>query len=110
MAAQLKKAACSAGECAWGVPPADAGDYDSSPGDTNFFSPWQSGSGTTLEKTNQVESKGDSLGNYASDYGKFFLQWYSAALIAHGDLILAAARKALGNSVSISAKVAGIHW
>ncbi len=44
-----------------------------------------------------------------ADYGKFFLNWYSNALIAHGDRVLAAAKQAFP-STALAGKVAGIHW
>ena len=35
-------------------------------------------------------------GSWDSEYGRFFLGWYSGALIAHGDRVLGAAAQALG--------------
>ena len=35
-------------------------------------------------------------GSWDSEYGRFFLGWYSGALLAHGDRVLAAAAQALG--------------
>lgn len=122
MTAALAKAACAAGNCAWGVPPSDAGDYNSQPGDSAFFSPWNgrddaavpSAAGAANQTLSQAHGRGrgglDSLGNYASAYGKFFLGWYSDALLAHADAVLGAAREALGGGVKVQAKVAGIHW
>lgn len=43
--------------------------------------------------------------NYASDYGRFFLTWYSNKLIQHGDDILAAARGVFGNRVELAGEL-----
>jgi len=47
---------------------------------------------------------------YQSEYGRFFLDWYSGSLKNHGKRILAEARAAFGGKVAIAGKIAGIHW
>jgi beta-amylase len=87
----LRDAACAAGNCGWASPPTDAGGYSSKPSDTSFFS-----------------------NGWNSDYGKFFLEWYSGRLIHHADVVLAKAAAVFApyknHGVNIAAKVAGIHW
>ncbi|CAE7596792.1 BAM3 [Symbiodinium natans] len=84
----LAAAAKSAGHAEWDKPPTDAGDYNSRPGDATFF---QNG--------------------YQSDFGKFFLKWYSDALLQHGAEVLHRAKKAFSQSgVRLAGKVSGIHW
>eukprot|EP01105_Mastigella_eilhardi_P006762 TRINITY_DN18303_c0_g1_i1.p1 TRINITY_DN18303_c0_g1~~TRINITY_DN18303_c0_g1_i1.p1 ORF type:complete len:458 (-),score=123.58 TRINITY_DN18303_c0_g1_i1:94-1443(-) len=91
MLAFLKEAANEAGHPEWGTAgPSNAGSYNSQPSQTGFFS-----SGTD---------------NYASDYGKFFLGWYSEMLLNHSAALLSAARTVFGYDLSVAAKVAGIHW
>lgn len=88
LAADLKNAATAAGHPEWGnAGPNDAGDYNSRPSDTPFFN-----------------------GGYSSDYGRFFLNWYSSRLIQHGSDVLSEAKSVFGNSVEVCAKIAGIHW
>jgi len=85
----LLAAAEKVGRPDWGAPPgtASTGNYNSRPADTEFF--------TT---------------GYKTDYGKFFLNWYSGALLQHGQRVLAAANEVLQGRVGISGKVSGIHW
>jgi len=84
----LAAAAHDAGHDDWSNPPGDAGDYNSRPGDVGFF---QTG--------------------YQSDFGRFFLKWYSDALLAHGMEVLKRANEAFAKSgVSLAGKVSGIHW
>eukprot|EP00439_Symbiodinium_sp_Y106_P056102 s2219_g7.t2 len=47
---------------------------------------------------------------YSSPSGRFFLDWYSGALKAHGANILKQAGEALGPKVKLSAKISGLHW
>lgn len=56
--------------------PHDCGHYNAAAWETGFF-----------------VSQG---GSWDSEYGRFFLGWYSGALLAHGDRVLAAAAEALG--------------
>lgn len=91
MRASLEAAAEAAGKREWGSNgPHDSGQYNQFPEDTGFF-------------------KRD--GTWKSEYGKFFLEWYSGKLLQHGDMILAAAKGIFqGTGAKLSAKVAGIHW
>lgn len=89
--ASITQAAAAVGHPEWSGSPNNAGSYDSLPSETGFFS-------------------FSGFDNYASDYGKFFLGWYTDMLVAHGDAVLAAARASFGSSIKLSLKVAGIHW
>uniref|UniRef100_A0A7I4FDT5 Beta-amylase n=1 Tax=Physcomitrium patens TaxID=3218 RepID=A0A7I4FDT5_PHYPA len=71
----LKNAANEKEHPEWGVGPADAGDYNCTPHNSAFFEEGRK-----------------------SPYGEFFLDWYSRALIEHGDNLLTVARHALGNT------------
>jgi len=71
----------------WTGPPMDAGSYNSKPWESGFFG-----------------------GGFKSEYGKFFLDWYSGALKAHGARVLQKARQAFGDRVALAGKVSGIHW
>ncbi|KAA3455685.1 beta-amylase 1, chloroplastic-like [Gossypium australe] len=92
MLSSLKAAAEAAGKPEWGsTGPTDAGHYNSWPEDTPFF-------------------KKDG-GGWNSQYGEFFLSWYSQTLIEHGERILSSASSIFeATGVKISVKVAGIHW
>ncbi|XP_008794866.1 beta-amylase 3, chloroplastic [Phoenix dactylifera] len=91
MKASLQAAAIEIGHEGWGKGgPHDAGHYNQFPEDTGFFR---------------------REGTWNSDYGKFFLEWYSGKLLGHGDRILAAAEGIFrGTGAKLSGKVAGIHW
>ncbi|CAL4923886.1 unnamed protein product [Urochloa decumbens] len=91
MRASLEAAAAAAGHKEWGSGgPHDAGEYKQMPEDTGFF-------------------RHD--GTWSTEYGQFFLQWYSGMLLEHGDRVLAAAEAVFGGTgATLSAKVAGIHW
>lgn len=93
MMTSLAAAAEEIGHSDWGTSgPNNAGDYNSHPSGTGFFS----------------EGVKD---NYASDYGKFFLGWYSQQLLNHGDAILEAAKEAFGPlGLTVAAKISGVHW
>eukprot|EP01130_Rhizamoeba_saxonica_P002259 TRINITY_DN1209_c0_g1_i2.p1 TRINITY_DN1209_c0_g1~~TRINITY_DN1209_c0_g1_i2.p1 ORF type:complete len:420 (-),score=92.22 TRINITY_DN1209_c0_g1_i2:25-1284(-) len=84
----------SKGETLWGQSgPNNAGHYNNWPDETGFFNP------------------GCQCENYKSEYGQFFLNWYSKRLIEHGDRILAqAARIFQDTGADIAAKISGIHW
>ena len=72
----LAHAAASVGHIEWGGSgPHDAGTYNCLPHDTGFFC---------------------ANGNWASDYGRFFLNWYSGELISHGDRMLTIASEVFG--------------
>ncbi|GBG92366.1 hypothetical protein CBR_g55247 [Chara braunii] len=91
MLANLKAAAEAIGKPRWGLGgPHDAGSYNQWPEETGFF---------------------QRDGSWKSQYGHFFLQWYSEMLLRHGDLILSSAAGIFrGTGAMISAKIAGIHW
>ena len=72
MAEDFKKAATEAGHPEWELPN-DAGQYNDTPEQTNFFK---------------------KQGTYQTEKGVFFLTWYSNKLIIHGDQILEEANKA----------------
>jgi len=84
----LVEAAKAQGRPEWAGPPSNAGEYNSKPQNTGFFK---------------------DGGDYDSDYGRFFLQWYSQTLIDHGDRVLSLANKAF-RGTKIAAKISGIHW
>jgi beta-amylase len=92
MLSSLKAAAEAAGKPEWGCgPPTDAGGYHSWPEDTLFF-------------------KRDN-GGWSTEYGDFFLSWYSQMLLDHGDRVLSGATSVYkSGGVEVSVKVAGIHW
>jgi beta-amylase len=92
MLSNLKAAAEAAGNPEWGnTGPTDAGEYNNWPEDAQFF-----------KKEN---------GGWTSDYGEFFLSWYSKMLIDHGERILSSAKAVFEpTGVKISVKIAGIHW
>ena len=86
---QLQSAAAAVGHPEWGSSggPTNAGEYNSVPADTDFF---------TSGKDN----------NYESDYGKFFLDWYTSSLINHGGYVMNAASNVFGDTgVELSMKV-----
>nr|CAB3494492.1 unnamed protein product [Digitaria exilis] len=93
MLSRLKAAAEAAGKPEWGHGgPTDAGSYNNWPEDTIFF-----------RREN---------GGWSSEYGAFFLSWYSQMLLDHGDRILTGATSVFSSAspVEVSVKVAGIHW
>ena len=76
MLGALREAAAAAGRPEWGLgAPADAGRYNSLPHETEFFH--------------------DGWGGWDTEYGRFFLSWYSGMLLAHADRVLGAVREAL---------------
>ncbi|XVE57524.1 hypothetical protein DITRI_Ditri04bG0097600 [Diplodiscus trichospermus] len=91
MRASLKAAAEAIGKKEWGKGgPHDSGHYKQFPEETGFF-------------------RRD--GTWNTDYGQFFLEWYSGKLLEHGDRILAAAQGTFhGTEAKLSGKIAGIHW
>ncbi|KAI8465551.1 MAG: beta-amylase [Monoraphidium minutum] len=115
MLADLRRAAHQAGHPEWGHGgPHDAGHYNSKSWETGFF-----------------VSQG---GNWQTEYGGFYLSWYSGLLVKHADRILGAAAAALNKpgrprllrsavelddghvvyefepAVKLGAKLAGVHW
>ncbi|XP_043716305.1 beta-amylase 3, chloroplastic-like [Telopea speciosissima] len=91
MRASLEASADAMGKKEWGKSgPHDAGHYNQFPEDTGFFS---------------------REGTWNTEYGQFFLEWYSEKLLEHGDQVLAAAERIFqGTGAKLSGKVAGIHW
>ncbi|XP_024378944.1 beta-amylase 3, chloroplastic [Physcomitrium patens] len=91
MIASLKASAHAVGKPAWGSGgPHDSGSYNQWPEETGFF-------------------KKD--GTWSTEYGQFFMEWYSEMLLAHGERILSEATGIFrGTGAVISGKVAGIHW
>uniref|UniRef100_A0ACD5WIV9 Uncharacterized protein n=1 Tax=Avena sativa TaxID=4498 RepID=A0ACD5WIV9_AVESA len=92
MLSSLKAAAEAVGKPEWGNGgPGDSGSYNQWPEDTNFFR---------------------REGGWDSEYGQFFMSWYSQMLIEHGERILAASSAVYTGmpGVKVSVKVAGIHW
>ncbi|TKY70754.1 Beta-amylase 3 [Spatholobus suberectus] len=91
MRASLEASAEAIGKKEWGRGgPHDSGQYNQFPEDTGFFK---------------------REGTWNSEYGQFFLDWYSTKLLEHGERILVSAKGIFNSSgVTLSAKVAGIHW
>lgn len=72
--------------------PHNAGRYNSRPWETDFFTD-------------------EAHGSWRTPYGHWFLDWYSGALIAHGERVASAASEAFaGSGVRLNAKLPGIHW
>jgi beta-amylase len=91
MVASLSAAAQQVGQPHWGNSgPHDAGSYCQWPHQTGFF---------------------HHQGSWDSEYGRFFLQWYSSLLLLHADQLLGRARQTLGEAgVRLHAKLPTIHW
>ncbi|QCD81353.1 beta-amylase 3, chloroplastic-like [Vigna unguiculata] len=91
MKASLAAAAEAIGKKEWGGGgPHDSGQYNQFPEDTGFFR---------------------REGTWNTEYGRFFLEWYSGKLLEHGEKILVSAKGIFDTSgVKLSGKVAGIHW
>ncbi|XP_019057972.1 PREDICTED: inactive beta-amylase 4, chloroplastic isoform X2 [Tarenaya hassleriana] len=98
MMEDLKVVASQEGKPQWGERgPQNAGCYNSFPSGVPFFE--------------------DGHDNFLSDYGRFFLEWYSGKLICHADAILAKAARIFRrcqegekSSVMLVAKIGGIYW
>ncbi|KAL6659904.1 hypothetical protein ACP70R_002028 [Stipagrostis hirtigluma subsp. patula] len=92
MLSSLRAAAEAVGKPEWGHGgPGDAGSYKDWPEDTPFFR---------------------REGGWNTEYGQFFMSWYSQMLLEHGERILSGASSVYTGTpgVKISVKVAGIHW
>eukprot|EP01029_Cantina_marsupialis_P010733 TRINITY_DN243_c0_g2_i1.p1 TRINITY_DN243_c0_g2~~TRINITY_DN243_c0_g2_i1.p1 ORF type:complete len:444 (-),score=148.38 TRINITY_DN243_c0_g2_i1:416-1747(-) len=89
----LKAEANAIGHPEWGKfgGPQNAGNYNSTPAYTGFY-------------------REGGFDNYASEYGHFFLKWYSDSLLKHIDRVMGKAVEVNKNRASLAAKVAGIHW
>ncbi|KAJ4882522.1 Inactive beta-amylase 9 [Raphanus sativus] len=90
MLSALKDYAESKGNPLWGLGgPHDAPGYDQQPHSTPFFS---------------------DGGSWESQYGDFFLTWYSSLLTSHADRVLSVASSAFsGSGVSLSGKLPLLH-
>ncbi|CAK7356239.1 unnamed protein product [Dovyalis caffra] len=91
MRASLEASAEKIGKKDWGQGgPHDSGQYNQFPDETGFF---------------------QRDGTWNTEYGQFFLEWYSGKLLDHGEKILTAAEGIFqGTGAKLSGKVAGIHW
>ncbi|KAK2372386.1 beta-amylase 3, chloroplastic [Trifolium repens] len=91
MRSSLEASAQAIGKKEWGTSgPHDSGQYNHSPEDTGFFK---------------------REGTWNTEYGDFFLDWYSTKLVEHGEKILVSAKSIFQSSgAKLSAKIAGIHW
>lgn len=88
MLKSLRKAAEERGHTIWARGPDNVGTYNSQPHETGFFC---------------------DGGDYDGFYGRFFLNWYSQALIDHGNRVLSMAKLAFEGSC-VAAKLSGIYW
>lgn len=91
----LARAGSEAGHIEWGgAGPHDAGGYNNLPHETGFFRAQH--------------------GSWDSEYGQFFLSWYSGELVEHGDRMLRCARSVFEDECvecpTIAIKCAGVHW
>ena len=86
MLADFKAKASAAGHPEWTSPPTDAGSYNSTPSQTQFF-------------TN----------GFSSAYGKFFLKWYEQILLDHAQRVMNVATTVF-TKPALAMKIAGIHW
>lgn len=86
MLEELGKAAEAVDRYEWGYSgPHDSGRYNDWPHATGFFGSYES---------------------FNSEYGRFFLEWYSSMLLKHGDKVLEAASQAFeGCTTRLAAKV-----
>lgn len=119
MMADLRREAEALGQPEWGLTgPHDAGTYNSRAYETGFFC---------------------DGGSWTTEYGSFFLQWYSGALVRHAERVLAAVSEVLTKrgrprraiamvgdddeedagsfqqfriepAVKLGIKLAGVHW
>uniref|UniRef100_A0A2P2L3B3 Beta-amylase n=1 Tax=Rhizophora mucronata TaxID=61149 RepID=A0A2P2L3B3_RHIMU len=84
----LCKAAKLRGHSFWARGPDNAGQYNSRPHETGFFS---------------------ERGDYESCYGRFFLRWYAQSLIDHADNVLSLASLAFEDT-KIVVKIPAVYW
>ncbi|KAF5734344.1 Beta-amylase 1 [Tripterygium wilfordii] len=69
------------------------------------------GASNLMQNPEHTEFFRSKDGYWSTPYGKFFLEWYSAMLLRHGEQICREAEAVFrGTKVSTSANVAGIHW
>mmetsp|Transcript_6987 Transcript_6987/g.25759 ORF Transcript_6987/g.25759 Transcript_6987/m.25759 type:complete len:971 (+) Transcript_6987:311-3223(+) len=88
---RLRAVASSVGHPEWGRSgPHDAGRYNDTPENTGFFC---------------------RHGSYKTEYGRFFLTWYSDVLKQHCDDLFSAASAVFGGlPLRTAGKIAGVHW
>lgn len=88
----LARAASEANRIEWGGSgPHDSGGYNNWPWETGFFK--------------------SQAGSWDSEYGMFFLKWYSGELTGHLDRMLQVASSVFdGTGVGLAIKCAGVHW
>jgi len=96
MRAMLNASAHQAGHPEWGRRgPSNAGHYNCNP----------------CIDPNCAPFFNNGFDNFASSYGQFFLNWYSQALITHGNNVLRPlANLVQGTGLGLAAKISGIHW
>ncbi|KAL6557194.1 Beta-amylase 7 [Orobanche minor] len=88
MMKSLRKAAEIRGHSFWAQGPENTGSYNSRPHETVFFC---------------------DGGDYDGYHGRFFLSWYSQALVDHGDRVLSLAKLAF-EGTRVAAKLSSLHW
>ena len=91
MTEMLQKDAAAAGVSSYAHHPYNTGGYNAQPNGATFW----------------TQGQADS---WDSAYGKWYQEWYSSKLIAHGGKIYEVARQAFGSKVELSSKISGIHW
>lgn len=92
MLANLKQHSEAMGQPVWGL---------RGPHDAPLYNQW----------SNEGGFFNDNGGSWSSPYGGFFLTWYSAELIAHGDRMLSlAASIFLEDEVIVAGKLPAVHW
>lgn len=91
MVSSLSAAAQQVGQPHWGNSgPHDAGGYCQWPHQTGFF---------------------HHQGSWYSEYGRFFLQWYSSMLLQHADQVMGRASRVFQQTgVRLHAQLPTIHW
>lgn len=86
--ASLAAAAAAAGRPEWGYGgPHDAPRYNDAPSDAGFTAPYG--------------------GSWASDYGRFFAEWYAGQLVAHAERLAGVAVAVFGPGDGAAAPTAG---
>eukprot|EP00898_Chlorokybus_atmophyticus_P008971 jgi/Chlat1/9075/Chrsp94S08364 len=90
--ADLAECAFAAGHREWALSgPHDAGSYNDHPHNTGFF---------------------HDRGSWDTEYGRFFLSWYSGALLEHAEQMVLAAKSVFSGKhyLPLVIKCAGVHW
>ncbi|XVF73208.1 hypothetical protein PTKIN_Ptkin12aG0182700 [Pterospermum kingtungense] len=86
---RLRKATEMKGHSFWTRMPDNAGSCNSQPHETGFFC---------------------DGGDYDGYYGRFFINWYSAVLVDHGDRVLSLAKLPFSGTCIAEKRLPGIHW